>query len=274
MLLTLVVSLTLSGAPKLDAKLVGTWLAGGAPFVTFNANGTGAMEEGKVKWSADGSNLTVVDDEGTADKATYKIEGDKLTMMMGGIPIALTRAGGGVAVQKQGALAAKAAKLNRVSEEDADKEALAQAQVWLQQNGQGQGQGGQAGAPQRQAAPPQAPRAAGNDQLSRVLLSSAWCSFHYNQITGASNTERVQFFPNGAWALGGRAETYNSGAAGSYAGQSNSSSSGRWEVRDGQLWAMTNANPVMQLVPGFRVSQNSSGYPIINYNGKEYSTCN
>jgi hypothetical protein len=271
MLLTLVVSLTLSGAPKVDAKLVGTWLAGGAPFVTFNANGTGAMEEGKVKWTADGSNLTVIDDEGTADKATYKLEGDKLTMLMGGIPIALTRAGAGVAVQKQGALAAKAAKLNRGSEEDADKEALAQAQVWLQKNGQAQG--GQTGAPQ-QAAPQQAPRAAGNDQLSRVLLSSAWCSFRYNQISGASSTERVQFFPNGAWALGGRAETYNSGAAGSYAGQSNSASSGHWEVRDGQLWAATNAYPVMQLVPGFRVSQNSNGYPIINYNGKEYSTCN
>ena len=40
MVLTLIVSLALSGAPKTDAKLVGTWLAGGSPFVTFYANGT------------------------------------------------------------------------------------------------------------------------------------------------------------------------------------------------------------------------------------------
>ena len=48
---------------EVDAKLVGTWLAGGTPFVTFNANGTGQMEEDKVKWTADGSSLTVTDSD-------------------------------------------------------------------------------------------------------------------------------------------------------------------------------------------------------------------
>lgn len=273
MLLTLVVSLALSGSPKVDAKLVGTWLAGGTPFVTFNANGTGQMEEGKVKWTADGSNLTVIDDEGTADKATYTVEGNSLTMNMGGIPIALTRAGAGVAVQKQGALAAKAAKLNKVSEEEADREALAEAQAYLQKNGQGgvAPQQPQRMAPQQQ---PQAPRGAGNDQISRLLISSAWCSFHYNQHTGSSSSERFAFFANGSWSTGSRAETYNSGANGTVAGQSDGSGGGRWEVRDGQLWMSSYANPVLQPLIGWRVTQNSSGYPIINYNGKEYSSCN
>ena len=273
MWLTLVVSLTLSGAPKVDAKLVGTWLAGGAPFVTFNGNGTGQMEEGKVKWTADGTTLTVIDEEGTPDKVTYRVEGDTLTMTMGGIPIALTRAGANVVVQKQGALAAKAAKLNKVSEAEADKEALAEAQVYLQKNGQGAPQA-QAQAQQPQRAPQQAPRAAGSDQLSRLLMSTAWCYFSYNKISGASHSERFAFFGNGTWSNGSRGETYNSGAAGTYAGQSDSAGGGRWEVRDGQLWMCTNENPVLQPLIGWRVSQNSNGYPIINYNGKEYSSCN
>ncbi len=275
MLLTLVVSLALSGSPKVDAKLVGTWLAGGTPFVTFNANGTGQMEEGKVKWTADGSNLTVIDDEGTADKATYKLAGDTLTMTMGGIPIALTRAGAGVAVQKQGALAAKAAKMNKVSEEEADREALAEAQAYLQKNGQAVG-GQQQGQPQQRMPAQQQPQArgAGNDQISRLLMSSAWCSFHYNQHTGSSSSERFAFFANGTWSTGARGETYNSGANGTVSGQTDSAGGGRWEVREGQLWMATYQNPVLQPLVGWRVTQNSNGYPIINYNGKEYSSCN
>jgi hypothetical protein len=275
MLLTLIVSLTLSGAPKTDAKLVGTWLAGGAPFVTFNANGAGQMDDGKIKWSADGATLIVTDDEGEVDKVGYKLDGDNLTLTMGGMPIALTRAGAGVQVAKKGALAAKAEKMNRVSEEEADREAMQQAQAYLSQQNQGGMQQPQRGA--LQAAPQQQQpqgKPAGNDQISRLLLSSAWCSFTYNQRTGSSRSERFVYSPNGTWSTGSRAETYNSGANGTVSGQTDGSNGGRWEVRDGQLYMATWQMPQLQPLVGWRVTQNSNGYPIINYNGKEYSSCN
>ena len=113
----------------------------------------------------------------------------------------------------------------------------------------------------------------GNDQLSRLLLSSAWCSFTYNKISGASNTTKYRFFPNGTWSNGGRAETYHSGAAGSVAGQYDSSGGGQWESRNNQLF-MSGPGEPLQLVPGFSVTQNSSGHPIINADGREFSSCN
>lgn len=274
MFVSLILSLALHAAPKVDQKLVGTWVLANEPFMTLNANGTGLMDEGKLKWSADGSSLVITDDEGTADKAGYKVDGDTLVMTMGGIPLTLTRAGAGVQVKKQGALAAKAAKANAVSEADADREALAEAQVWLQKNGQGQQP--QQPVPGR-AAPQQGqepPRAAGNDQLSRLLLSSAWCSFRYNKVSGTSSTEKYRFFPNGTWNNGGRTETYNSGANGTVAGQYDSQGGGRWEVRGGQLYMSSSENPTLTLVQPFSVTQNSNGYPIINSGGKEFSSCN
>jgi hypothetical protein len=270
--MSLVLSLALHAAPKVDPKLVGTWTLANEPFMTLNANGTGLMDEGKVKWTADGSSLVVTDDEGTADKAGYKVDGDTLVMTMSGIPLTLTRAGAGVQVKKQGALAAKAAKANAVSEADADKEALAEAQVWLQKNGQGQPQ--QPGRGALQQGQPQQPRAAGNDQLSRLLLSSAWCSFRYNKVSGTSSTEKYRFFPNGTWNNGGRTETYNSGANGTVSGQYDSEGGGRWEVRGSQLFLSSAESPALQPVEGFSVTQNSNGYPIINADGKEFSSCN
>ncbi len=284
MFMSLVLSLALHAAPKVDPKLVGTWTLANEPFMTLNANGTGLMDEGKVKWSADGSSLVVTDDEGTADKAGYKVDGDTLVMTMGGIPLTLTRAGAGVQVKKQGALAAKAAKANAVSEADADKEALAEAQVWLQKNGQGQPQ--QPGRGALQQGQPQQPRAAGNDQLSRLLLSSAWCSFQYNKVSGTSSTEKYRFFPNGTWNATWFFDRYDSEGG------------GRWEVRSGQLYMsrvqlavrvrhahlievddgqLTDASaesPTLTLVQPFGVTQNSNGSPIINSGGKEFSMCN
>jgi hypothetical protein len=269
MFITLVVSVALCGAPKVDQRLVGTWLAGNEPFITFAANGTGTMEEGKVKWSSDGAVVTITDDTGDVEKVTYRVEGDAMTMTVGGFPVQLRRAGAGVAVKKQSALAAKAAKVNaQMSEEDADKEAMALAQAWLAQNGQAQG--GQQ--PVAQGGTRQ-PRAAGNDQLSQLLTSSAWCSFSYNKISGTSAQTRVTYSRNGTWSLGGQTETYNSGANGTVAGQYNSNNGGLWEVRNGQLYGSYGNAPV-ELVQPFSVTRNSNGYPILNVLGKEYSSCN
>ena len=243
MLLVLALALALTAAPKTDAKLVGTWLAGGVAFITFKADGTGVMEDDKVKWSADGKTLKVTDDEGETDTATYAVSGDELVMTLGSVPLTLRRAGAGVQVKKQGALAKRAEKAA-----GDDDEAAA-------------------------VAPAPRPQAAGNDQLSRLLLSSAWCTFRFNKVSGASSSTRVQFYANGTWQTGSRSETYSSGSAGTVAGQSDTSGSGQWQVRGGQLW-MSDPGEPLQPVPGFAVTQNSNGYPIINADGKEYSSCN
>ncbi len=271
MVTTLLVSFALAQAPKADARLVGTWMLGAEPFMTLNANGTGVMDEGALKWKADGASLIITDADGTADKASYRVEGSSLVLTLGGVPLTLTRAGGGVEVKKKGALAAKAAKAAAGSEEEADREALAEAQQWLQKNGQG-------AAPQRAGpAPgrgqPQAQGRAGTDQLSQLLLSSAWCSFRYSQVSGTTSTEKFRFFPNGTWTNGGRTETYNSGPNGSVAGQYDSGGGGQWQVRGGQLFMSSPEEPALQPVPGFSVTQNSNGSPIINSDGKEYSMC-
>ena len=70
---SLVVLFTLAGAPKVDEKRGGTWLAGQTPFVTFNANG--AMEDGKVKWSSGGRTLVVTHEAGSADALGYTVAG-------------------------------------------------------------------------------------------------------------------------------------------------------------------------------------------------------
>lgn len=231
MLLTLVVSVALSGAPKLDERLVGTWLAGGAPFVTFNANGSGTMEDGKVKWSADGKTLIVTDEDGEADKLAYVVDGATLTFNMGGMPVVLTK--GGASSGKKGPLSSKVEK----------------------------------------AAAPEATRPSGASKLAQLLLSSAWCSFRYNKVSGATNTSRYQFFRDGTWSTSARAETYNSGANGTVSGQYDSSNRGRWEVRNEQLYMSTPDEPTLQLVQG-NITYNSNGSPIINADGQEFSSCN
>jgi len=113
--------------------------------------------------------------------------------------------------------------------------------------------------------------AAGKDQLSSLLLSSAWCSFTYNKYSGASHQERVVFRANGAWDSGARGETYSGGAAGTVAGQSGSSSGGRWQVRGSSL-LMSSGRAALEDV-GLAVSRNSSGYPILKTGNKEFASC-
>jgi hypothetical protein len=104
-----------------------------------------------------------------------------------------------------------------------------------------------------------------------LLLSSAWCSFKYNQTTGYSNTTRVKFNKNGTYSTGGRAEGSSSGKGGTYSSQNDSSSGGKWKVVKGDLYISEGngqLNPVRTVV-----KRNSSGYPIILADGVEYSQC-
>ena len=113
---------------------------------------------------------------------------------------------------------------------------------------------------------------AGKDKLSALLLSSAWCSFTYNKISGTSHQERVVFSADGRWGLGARGETYSSGANGSVAGQSDSSSGGRWVAKGGSLLMSTGGGDLEDI--GLSVTKNSNGYPILKSGSKEYSSCN
>jgi hypothetical protein len=81
----LVVLLLALAAGKTDPKLVGTWLLAGQPFLTLNANGSGVMEDGKVRWSVEGTQLVIADDEEGTDKVQYALAGDTLTLSMGGV---------------------------------------------------------------------------------------------------------------------------------------------------------------------------------------------
>ncbi|MDA8101297.1 MAG: hypothetical protein M0042_16880 [Nitrospiraceae bacterium] len=106
---------------------------------------------------------------------------------------------------------------------------------------------------------------------NNLLLSSTWCSFSYNKITGYSNTTRVRFNKNGTYTTGGRAEGSSSGKYGSYASQHDSGSGGRWKVVKGELY-LSEGSSQMQLVRTV-VKKNSNGYPIVVADGVEYSQC-
>jgi hypothetical protein len=109
-------------------------------------------------------------------------------------------------------------------------------------------------------------------QVAQLLQRSAWCSFSYNTVSGTSRTERVVFRADGTGARGSGAESYNSGNAGSVAGQSSSGEQFRWQVRGGVL--NTTADGVNWAQTRLQITTNSSGYPIITADGKEYSMCN
>ena len=138
-------------------------------------------------------------------------------------------------------------------------------------------------APQPRAAP--APPASGSPQdrqLSQLLLSSAWCSFSYNQTSGTTRSSRSAFQANGILLIGTNAEggTTNQsgggmvdlggGAAGSVYSQHQGGQQARWQVQGGQLFI--DLGQGMQAVP-LSITRNSNGYPIITANGSEYSQC-
>ena len=119
-------------------------------------------------------------------------------------------------------------------------------------------------------APGTAPQS--NGELSEeILLSSAWCTFSYNKITGYSSSTKWVFSPDGTFSKGGRAEGYSSGGGGSMASQHDSRSGGRWKLVRGELYlAMGQDAP--QAVQSV-LKHNNQGYPIIVANGVEYSQC-
>ena len=121
-----------------------------------------------------------------------------------------------------------------------------------------------------QGSMPQGAGGGGSGGMSEsLMLSSAWCTFSYNKISGYSNTTRWVFSPNGTYSKGGRGEGYSSGYGGTMASQHNSGGGGRWKVVNGQLYiGDTIPQPVQSVV-----KHNSNGSPIVVVNGVEYSRC-
>lgn len=264
----LLLTIALLSAGKIDPSLVATWTLAGEPFLTLDANGGGSFEDGKVKWSVEGKTLIITDDEGV-DRVPYSVAQDTLTLTMGGVPLQLKRAGKGVQVEKKGRLS-KA--LEKRSEAEADAEAMADAERVLGQQGNVQVRAGKGGASVEVNAPQ--PKAAGNDQLSRLLTSSAWCWLKY--ASGNTYQERIVFSANGTWSSNRESEIYGSNQ---YAGTSAhsvgaSGAGGQWAVKGGQLYMSSPPEePSLSPVP-LQVTRNSNGYPIITADGKEYSSCN
>ena len=122
------------------------------------------------------------------------------------------------------------------------------------------------------AAKTEKPAASDTDgQLTAFLTRNAWCGFTYNKHSGTSTRERVVFGANGQVSRSSGAQTYNSGPAGSVAGQSANANQARWKVADGMLHlSQDGANWARQQL---EVTQNSNGSPIIKSGGKEYMQC-
>lgn len=105
----------------------------------------------------------------------------------------------------------------------------------------------------------------------KLLLSSAWCSFSYNQISGTTKTTRAQFSRNGTYRFGNQRESVSSGAYGSVYGQDSGGGGGRWSVQGGELYMSEGGGSLEHVATVLK--RNSNGYPIIVADGVEYSQC-
>ena len=125
-------------------------------------------------------------------------------------------------------------------------------------------------APAGKKPPPE--KASGMDgQLSALLTRNAWCGFTYNKNSGTSTSERVVFMANGVVTQSSGAQSYNSGPAGSVAGQSANANQARWKVADSMLHLSQDG--INWAPQQLQVTQNSNGSPIIKSGGKEYTVC-
>jgi hypothetical protein len=123
--------------------------------------------------------------------------------------------------------------------------------------------------------PPTAPPPAGNaqdTQYRQILMSSAWCSFTYNKVSGTSATRRVVLRPDGIMTVNGGAETYSSGNGGTVAGQSSNGSTMRWKYEGLRLYLDDGSGAGFQDV-GLTASRNSNGSIILMAAGREYAMC-
>ena len=99
-MLPLLMVLVLAGTPKADPRLAGRWTLDGEPFCTLKADGTGTVDEDRVRWGVDGDELVITGEDET-ERIAFSLSGDTLTLHMGGIPLTLNRVGKGGKTQGQ-----------------------------------------------------------------------------------------------------------------------------------------------------------------------------
>lgn len=224
------------------SELVGRWALSGRPFCVFKADGTGALNEEAFRWKSDGRVLTLSGQDGE-NLVPYRLDKGRLYLVFDGMEMELRRTG-------EGHGPSEPSRRNQASKPRVP-----------------------ASGSERAKPEPAGAKNVSADRLTQLLLSSAWCSFSYNQVSGASQTSRVRFFADGSWARGARGETYSSGRHGTVSGQTDSQDGGNWQVRSGRLY-LSHPPETPDLEPlDLRVSYNSNGFPILTVDGKEYSSC-
>jgi len=237
----MVVGMLAATAAHADGRaLAGTYvseLAGPALTLQLGANGLATMAGETARWQVRGDTLVLGE-----ESFRFRLEGGRLLLT--------DQAGNTLAWKRAGAAGGAAAGAPA---------------------GKGPRGGVQAGA----AGPARAPAGRGSprdEQVRQFLMSSAWCSFSYNQHTGTSRQSRGVFHPDGTISLGSNAETYNSGQAGTVAGQHQGGGTWRWVVQNERLLVDTGEGQGLQDV-NLQVKANSSGNPVMIAGGTEYVRC-
>lgn len=204
-------------------------------FMELRSDGSASMAGEETRWSARGNQLTV----GT-DVMSYSLAGGRLVVMFGPVQLAWKKVGG-------------APKGLTPMEKVARGAQGHQAQGPAAAGGNAQG--------------------AQDAQARQMLMSTAWCSFTYNKHSGTSTTRKVVFHPDGVMTINGGRETYSSGYAGTYAGQSNSSGAMQWKLDNLRLFVDQGDGSGFQDIE-LKATRNSNGYTILHAGGLEYSMCN
>lgn len=117
-----------------------------------------------------------------------------------------------------------------------------------------------------------------DQQLSQLLLSTAWCTFSFSGgstytggSSGRTSRTRTVFSPNGTVQQTSGSESTNSGAAGSVYGSSTGGTTARWRVQNGVL--SVSGDGVQWKPVQLEVTYNSNGAPILKADGVEYMRC-
>lgn len=235
-------------AAGLPSALVGRYQmeVHGGDVLELRADGSASLAGEETRWTAKGNLLTV----GT-DSMVYQMAGGKLLLNMGGLQLSWKKLGSSGNAPQAGQATPDFGYGNRRKP------------------------GTTLASPDITPLPRYPAQATGTSQdaeARQLLMSSAWCSFTYNKISGASTTRKAVFHPNGVLSLNGGAETYSSGYGGSYAGQSSSSGSMRWKFRNLRLYIDQGDGEGFQDT-NLTAEKNSSGWPILHVDGREYSMC-
>lgn len=108
-------------------------------------------------------------------------------------------------------------------------------------------------------------------QFIKLLLSSAWCSYQYSNISGTESITRFRFQPDGTWASGSNSEQLARNPHGQLYDARRNQFAGRWVVQAGDLFMGEGNGPLSPV--GVTVRLNSNGYPIIVASAVEYMMC-